>query len=575
LKDKIRHIIEDALTGLSKTYELKAGLDLKKFIVEKPANPEFGHYSVNAAMVYSKDFAEAFQSVKGNKAIELAKAIVQKIGIREDLFDSVEIKGPGFINFRVSKRAFIDLLGEIREKGENYGRRPPTGKRIQAEFVSSNPTGPLHVGHGRGAAWGDAASNILSFLGNEVTREYYVNDAGNQVRKLGVSVLKRLMIPEGPLPEGLYQGAYIKDIADELKAKHPETYFQREEEELVEDLSREAAEITLKDMRGDLDRMGVRFDVWFSEKSLYENHDVEKAIEILKNNGRVYEKDGALFFRSTDLGDDKDRVLIKSNGERTYFASDVAYHLNKFQRGFDLVIDVLGADHAGYLGRMYAMVEALGYERDRLRIVLYQLVRLTRGGEILRMSIRAGEFIPLKVVLDEVSSDAARFLYLSQSHDSTLDFDLELAKKKNNDNPVYYVQYLCARIFQVMKKAEPLLMKHPGEPDFNLLGPEELELIIQLSSFPDMVQSAGQSLSPHLMTVWLMETARLFHHYYMYTRMVDETNPNLTRARVAAAETVRGVVAIGLRLLGISVPERMDKEEEEKEGKEEEGKEEE
>jgi arginyl-tRNA synthetase len=558
LKEKIRHITEIALKGLSQSYGLKKDLDLSRFIVEKPANPEFGHFSTNAAMVYSKDFAPAFPDFKGNKALELARVLIREIGENNGLFDSVETKGPGFINFRVKKEAWIELLKEIRERGENYGRKPDSGKRIQVEFVSSNPTGPLHVGHGRGAAWGDAASNILAYLGNYVTREYYVNDAGNQVNKLGLSVLKRLEIPEGPLPEGLYQGDYVREIALSLEEKHHKEYFQRDEKELIADISSEAAEITLADMRGDLDRFGVKFDVWFSEKSLYENGEVEKAVNLLKERGHVYEKDGAVFFRSTALGDDKDRVLVKNNGELTYFASDVAYHLNKYQRGFDLVIDVLGADHAGYLGRMYAMTEALGYDRSKLKIVLYQLVRLTRGDEILKMSIRAGEFIPLKLVLDEVTSDAARFLYLSQSHDSTLDFDLELAKKKSNDNPVYYVQYLCARIFQVMKKAEPLLLNHPGEPNFDLLEQGEIDLIIQLSSFPDMLAAVGQNLSPHLATVWLMETAKLFHHYYMYNRMVEEENPPLSKARVAVAETVRGVVAIGLKLLGISVPERME-----------------
>ncbi|MDR2459581.1 MAG: arginine--tRNA ligase [Deltaproteobacteria bacterium] len=558
LKDRIKDLVSAALENVLVKKDLKGKVKEKVFVVEKPANASFGHFSTNVAMVYSKDFKDLYKGK--SSAYGLASELIEDLKANKDLFDSVEIAGPGFINFRVTNSEWYKILALIRQADQNWGKEGPKDKKIQVEFVSSNPTGPLHVGHGRGAAWGDATSNILSFLGYSVQREYYINDAGNQINSLGASVLFRLKnAPDTPMPDGLYKGSYILEIANTLSQKHTEDYFKLPASELIADLSREAANIILEDMKNDLDNFGVTFDNWFSERSLYENGEVERSINTLKEKGYTYEKDGALFFRSTDFGDDKDRVLIKSDGDTTYFASDVAYHANKFQRGFDLAIDVLGADHGGYQGRIAAVVEALGYSRDRVKIVLYQLVKLMRGKEIVKMSTRAGEFIPLKVVLDEVTPDAARFMYLSQSHDSALDFDLELAKAKNNDNPVFYVQYLCARIFQLCKKAQPILQGDSSQPDFSLLSEDvELSLIQQLETFPYMLRSSGTNLAPHLVTVWLMETSKLFHHYYGEHRMILEKDLALTRARVALAATVRQVVGLGLTLLGISVPEHME-----------------
>ncbi|MDR2338955.1 MAG: arginine--tRNA ligase [Deltaproteobacteria bacterium] len=556
MKDKIKGLVWQGAQAAAAKAGLSQALDQGRFLVERPANPEFGDFSSNAALVFSKDFKAADPKATGRN---LAQLIIDGIPDKEGVFASVGIAGPGFINFRLTAATWQRQLKAIRASGATYGSSAPSGRKVLLEFVSSNPTGPLHVGHGRGAAWGDAMANVLSFLGDEVTREYYINDAGNQIATLGRSVLFRLENPEPDreAPDGLYKGLYVLGLADELKRRHDPAWFARPEGELLPDLSREASDIILQSMREDLGLFNVGFDNWFSERSLYESGEVGKAIGILKERGHTYEGDGALYFKSTDYGDDKDRVLVKSDGDTTYFASDVAYHENKFGRGYDLAIDVLGADHAGYLARMSAAVQALGHDKDQLRIVLYQLVKLFRDKAPVRMSTRAGEFVPLRLVLDEVSPDAARFLYLTQSHDSTLDFDLEVAKAKNSDNPAYYVQYLTARIFQVRAKALSAFGAIE-EPDFSLLKDgEEIALISQLEGFPELLRNIGRNLQPHLLTTWLVETAKLFHHYYGGHRIVQEGERDLSFARLGLAWTVRTVVGIGLRLLGAEAPERM------------------
>jgi arginyl-tRNA synthetase len=553
--EKIKCLVWRALLGIKEELSLTKDIDFEKFVVERPANPGFGDFSTNAAMVFFKTFKETNKTLTPQALAELIKKKIPN----PSLFKDISIAGAGFLNFSLTDKEWHQTLIDIRDKGELYGTLPQNNEKILLEFVSSNPTGPLHVGHGRGAAWGDAMANILSYLGYEVVREYYINDAGNQIKTLGASVLFRLKNPDPRLvpPDGLYKGSYILDIAQNLKKIHDKAYFERPEEELIESLSTEAADMILEDMRMDLSIFKVKFDNWFSEKSLYESAAVDLAIDILKKNGHTYEKDGALYFRSTDFQDDKDRVLIKSNGDTTYFASDVAYHLNKFKRGFDRLIDVLGADHGGYLARMTAAVIALGYKKEQLKLVLYQLVKLYRNGELLKMSTRAGEFVPLRLVLDEVSPDAARFLYLMQSHDSTLDFDLEVAKAKNNDNPAYYVQYLTARISQLKKKAMDVFGSLDN-PDFSLLTQkEEIALISKLSSFPELIQAIASKLQPHLLTLWLIDTAKLFHHYYGEHRIVQEDKKQLSSARLELALCVRNVVKIGLNLIGAAAPERM------------------
>lgn len=546
----LRNKIESALKKIAPA---GAGqLNFKNIVVEEPKDPAHGHLATNAAMVLAKPL--------GLKPRDLACKIIGFMDNSEGFIQSAEAAGPGFINFRLSLEWWTYALNEIRNKGSDYGRLEPGGQKVQVEYVSANPTGPLHVGHGRGAALGDCLARILAFTGRTVVREYYINDAGRQMRVLGQSVLIRLNELKGEetnFPGDHYQGRYIIDLAGELlnhPGELPANFWDLSKEEKIQWLSRWAGRRILDGIKNDLADFRAILDVWFSEQSLYDQNLVDEALASLRRGGHIYDQDGAVWFRSEPLGDDKNRVLIKSNGDKTYLAADVAYHRNKFRHGFDLVVDVWGADHHGYIPRMEAAVEALGYRREQLAVVLVQLVTLLRNGQPVSMSTRSGEFVTLREVLDEVGVDAARFMFLTRSHESALDFDLEVAKAKNRDNPVYYVQYVCARIFSLIQKAD----LKDGKPDLSLLTePEEADLIRHLAGFPDTVESAARRLEPHLLTAWLTNAARLFHQYYGRHRLIEEKQPELTRARLALAAAVRLVTASGLNLLGVSAPEKM------------------
>ncbi|MDR1083787.1 MAG: arginine--tRNA ligase [Deltaproteobacteria bacterium] len=550
MKKMLRNKIESALKKIAPA---GAGqLNFKNIVVEEPKDPAHGHLATNAAMVLAKPL--------GLKPRDLACKIIGFMDNSEGFIQSAEAAGPGFINFRLSLEWWTYALNEIRNKGSDYGRLEPGGQKVQVEYVSANPTGPLHVGHGRGAALGDCLARILAFTGRTVVREYYINDAGRQMRVLGQSVLIRLNELKGEetnFPGDHYQGRYIIDLAGELlnhPGELPANFWDLSKEEKIQWLSRWAGRRILDGIKNDLADFRAILDVWFSEQSLYDQNLVDEALASLRRGGHIYDQDGAVWFRSEPLGDDKNRVLIKSNGDKTYLAADVAYHRNKFRHGFDLVVDVWGADHHGYIPRMEAAVEALGYRREQLAVVLVQLVTLLRNGQPVSMSTRSGEFVTLREVLDEVGVDAARFMFLTRSHESALDFDLEVAKAKNRDNPVYYVQYVCARIFSLIQKAD----LKDGKPDLSLLTePEEADLIRHLAGFPDTVESAARRLEPHLLTAWLTNAARLFHQYYGRHRLIEEKQPELTRARLALAAAVRLVTASGLNLLGVSAPEKM------------------
>jgi arginyl-tRNA synthetase len=430
------------------------------------------------------------------------------------------------------------------------------------EFVSANPTGPLHVGHGRGAAVGDAVAAVLSASGYDVQREYYINDSGRQIRTLGRSVYLRLLELAGrrvDFPEDGYQGRYIVELAEEIGRSRKEALLAVPEEEAIAECARFAADRILSGIQDDLEQFGVRFDRWYSEQSLYDAERVSSAIESFRTAGRIYEKDGALWFNTTEFGDEKDRVVVRNNGLTTYFASDIAYHQEKFERGFSRVIDVWGADHHGYIPRMTAAVEACGRKREQFQVILVQLVNLMRGGQPVAMSTRAGEFVTLKDVVDEVGKDAARFLFLTRHYESPLDFDLELAKKKSNDNPVYYVQYVHARICSIGKKAEQRGVYASGWDEDavrRLTEPEEIQLIKVLARFPETVQAAAALLEPHRIAYYLMDLASAFHAYYNKHRVLTD-DPILTRGRLCLVEAVRKVIRNGLRLMGVSAPEQM------------------
>jgi arginyl-tRNA synthetase len=475
------------------------------------------------------------------------------------------VAGPGFVNFFLKPAAWHPVVNQVLEADDRYGASDfGKGERVQVEFVSANPTGPLHVGHGRGAAVGDALGNILSFAGFSVSKEYYINDSGRQIRTLGTSVWFRLLELAGQkiqFPEDCYKGDYIKDLAREVLDREGPEFPDKDEAEAVRICARYAAGRILEQIRKDLADFGVSFDQWFCEQSLYDSSRVQQTIDSLKQGGQVYEKDGAWWFRTVDFGDEKDRVVVRSNGLTTYFASDIAYHQEKFERGFDRVIDVWGADHHGYINRLAAAVMAMGMKREQFQVILVQLVTLLRGGKPVQMSTRAGEFVTLKDIVDEVGKDAARFMFLSRSYDSGLDFDLEVAKQKSSDNPVYYVQYVHARIAGILAKAAE---HHPEvSMDFRkgrhlpqLTAPEEIQLIKTLAGFPEQVEKSAATCHPHVIFTYLMSLASAFHVYYNRHKVITSDH-QVMLARLSLVLAVKKVIRNGLSLLGVSAPDRM------------------
>jgi arginyl-tRNA synthetase len=518
---------------------------------------KFGDYATNVAMVIA--------SKQGGNPRELAGELAQMIrdaDIEGDV-SSVSVAGPGFINITMSSGFWSRILETVLLKGEEFACSDMgAGKQVQVEFVSANPTGPLHVGHGRGAAVGDALANILQCVGFKVQREYYINDAGNQIRTLGISVYARYLEFSGRdviFPEEGYKGDYIKEIADRLEKEDGDLYLNMTEEKAVEEMAIRSAALILNDIRQDLEEFGVSFDIWFSEKDLLDRGDVQKALGAMEERGNIFRQEGALWFKSTDKGDDKDRVLVKSDGSLTYFASDIAYHRDKYERGFDTVINIWGADHHGYVARMKASVQGLGRDPDDLQIVLVQLVNLVRKGQPVAMSTRAGEFVTLREVRDEVGRDAARFIFLTRKADSKLDFDLDLAKEKSNDNPVYYVQYAHARICSILRNAREQKVSIPesGNVDLRLLDlPEEKELIRHMAALPEVIEGAAISMEPHRITTYLRDIATTLHNYYFHHRVLTD-DARVTEARLAMVLGVRSAISKALALLGVSAPERM------------------
>nr|MBQ6739847.1 arginine--tRNA ligase [Synergistaceae bacterium] len=489
----------------------------------------------------------------------------------KNLVDKIEVAGPGFINFFLSSSWFSFAASDVLDQGEEYGALNLGDKhRVQVEFVSSNPTGPLHIGHGRGAAVGDSVARILEFTGWDVQREYYINDAGLQIETLGKSTQARYFelfnkAELAPFPENGYKGEYLYDIANKIKAEHGDKFINLKLDESLEFFKNYASDLILKGIEEDLKNFGVKFDKWFSEKSLYVKDGqgrtaVSVAMQNLKDNKYAFEQDGALWFRSTDFGDDKDRVLIRNNGVPTYFASDIAYHHDKFiDRNFERVIDVWGADHHGYIARLKAGIKAMGKDPDKFEVLLIQLVNLLRGGKQVAMSTRSGEFIELKAVCDEVGVDATRFFFLTRRSDSQLDFDLELAKSQSSDNPVYYVQYAHARIASIMREFESKGgALSDNKINFEVFNNKEArELANILAVFPKEVESASRVLAPQIITDYALNLAGAFHSFYNTNRILNLDNQELETGRVKLACAVRNVIARCLNLLGVSAPERM------------------
>ena len=530
--------------------------EFPEILVEEPKVGSQGDLSVNTAMVMAKS-----QKMPPKK---IADIIVKNIEDTQCVLEKTEVAGPGFINFYLKPTAYHPVLLEVHEKDGNYGASDMgKGIKTQVEFVSANPTGPLHVGHGRGAAVGDSVARLLKFCGYEVQKEYYINDSGRQINTLGRSVYLRYLEKNGQaidFPDDCYKGDYIFDLAGEIQDKHGKTLLDMTEEQGVAICARYAADSILADIDKDLQNFGVTFDRWFSEQSLYDEGKVHQTIDQLKEEKTIFENDGAFWFNTTAYGDEKDRVVVRSNGQTTYFASDIAYHRNKFERGFNRVIDVWGADHHGYIPRMKACISASGHDSDAFNVILVQLVALLRDGKPVAMTTRGGVYETLKDVLDEVGSDAARFIFLSRHYESHLDFDLELAKKKSNDNPVYYVQYVHARISSILKKAADehgITVVENNKDDVALLvTPEETALMKALARYPETIEIAGKNLEPHRVTYFLMNLASLFHTYYNKHKVLTE-DKMLSAGRLYLILAVQKVIKNGLTLLGVSAPERM------------------
>ncbi len=540
--------------------------------IEEPRHQSHGDFSTNFAMV-----SAGIQKMPPRKIAESLVSVIEALcevpdGISGEISDEtagliekVEIAGPGFINFFLSNKAWHPVVDQILEKDKAYGASDMgKKKKVQVEFVSANPTGPLHVGHGRGAAVGDSVGNILSFAGFDVQKEYYINDSGRQIRTLGTSVWLRLLQKAGKnieFPDDCYKGDYIKDLAAEIYEKEGDTLFRKTEDDALLVCAKFAAKKILKGIRQDLSDFGVTFDQWFSEQSLYDAGRIQKAIEDFKSKDLMYEEDGALWFRTQDFGDEKNRVVVRNNGLTTYFASDIAYHMEKYERGFEKVIDVWGADHHGYIKRIDASIVASGRKSEQFEVILVQLVNLLRHGKPVQMSTRAGEFVTLKDIVDEVGKDAARFMFLSRSYDSGLEFDLELAKQKNSDNPVYYVQYVHARITGILLKAkqENIIQDidfNKGEY-LNLLNAvEEINLMKILNTFKENVEKSATTLHPHVIFTYLMSLASAFHSYYNKHKVISNDS-ELTQARLSLVLAVKKVIRNGLTLLGVFAPERM------------------
>ena len=532
--------------------------ELRDFVIEIPKDTSHGDFATNVAMVNTKNVGRAPR--------DIAAALIKAMDFSGSFFTGAESAGPGFINFRLGQRWFSETVQAVLDCGRDYGRSDVGGgKKVMVEFVSANPTGPMHMGNARGGAIGDCLAAALDFAGYEVTREFYVNDAGNQIAKFGKSLEARylqLFLGEEAVefPEDGYHGEDIKTRAREFADLHGDRYVNAPSEERLQALIAYALPANVEGLRRDLEKYRITYDVWFSEQSLHDSGAVMDAVKLLTSRGMTYEKDGAVWYKGTEMGEEKDEVLVRANGIPTYFAADIAYHYNKFAvRGFDRVIDVWGADHHGHVARMKGAMDAIGLSGDKLDIVLMQLVRLMKDGQPYKMSKRTGKAITLTDLLEEIPIDAARFFFNMREPNSTLDFDLDLAVEETNQNPVYYVQYAHARICSIFKNlaAEGIAPRAvtPEELD-RLTAPEERELIRQIASLPDEIIAAAHNYDPARMTHYVIDAATLFHKFYNACRVKGE-DESLMQARLALCQATRTVLENVLGLLKISAPESM------------------
>jgi len=521
--------------------------------IETPKDKANGDFATNLAMQLTK------LAKKPPRAI--AEAILENIETSGTSIEKVEIAGPGFINITVKKDFLADVVKAVKEQGENYGRsNTGNSEKVQVEFVSANPTGDLHLGHARGAAYGDSLCNVLDFAGFDVSREYYINDAGNQINNLAFSLearYKQALGLDAEMPEDGYHGADIVGIAKKLVDEFGNSILEKSSEERFEFFRKHGLRLELAKLQNDLENFRVKFDVWYSETSLYENGKIDVALDKLKANGHVYEEDGATWFRSTTFGDDKDRVLIKQGGSYTYLTPDIAYHEDKINRGFDKLINIWGADHHGYIPRMKAAIQALGYDRDKLEVEVIQMVQLYKNGEKYKMSKRTGNAVTMRELVEEVGLDAVRYYFVKTACDSHMDFDLDLAVSQSNENPVYYAQYAHARICSIIRSASEQGFEASIE-NLNLLTAEkEVEVLKKVGAFPQIVAEAAKHRTPHRIANYIQELAASFHSFYNAEKVINPDNKELTESRLALINAVRITVANALRLIGVSAPEKM------------------
>ncbi|MCL5292612.1 MAG: arginine--tRNA ligase [Actinobacteria bacterium] len=550
IRVKLARLVEEALKSAIAKGALSQ-FEVPEVQMERPREKAHGDWATNIALT-----SAARAKLPPRK---LAETIVENLPVDASV-SGVEVAGPGFINFRLSNAWLHEVVRAVDVEGESFGRSNfGGGLKVNLEFVSANPVGPMHVGHGRWAAVGDTLANVFSATGHDVTREFYINDYGSQMNIFASSVAARyaeLLGAEVEFPENGYRGEYIRDIAREIISRDGDGYLSLSTEEREAIFKETAYRQVLTHIKKTLHTMGVDFDIWFSERTIHESTEIKKTIDFLRKRGYIYEAEGATWFKAKAFGEEKDRVLIRENGEPTYFAADIAYHKDKLDRGYDLMIDIWGADHHGYVARMKAAVQALGHPRDKLEVILGQLVNLMRGGEPVRMSKRTGEMVTLDELVDEVGRDAVRFLFLMRSTDTALDFDIELAKEKSNENPVYYVQYAHARISSILRYAAEESAA-ANKSDYSLLNEApELDLIRKIAEWPEVLEGAARIRSPHFLTRYAHELASSFHYFYTRCRVVTE-DAALTAARIGLVKTAQTLLRIVLKLLGVSAPERM------------------
>ncbi|MEK4176693.1 arginine--tRNA ligase [Aeribacillus sp. FSL K6-1305] len=552
VKEQLKQEIKNAV--------LKANIaeeeQIPEVILEVPKEKAHGDYSTNMAMQLARIAKKAPRAI--------AEEIVQHFDRAKASIEKIDIAGPGFINFFMNNEYLTKLIPAIIQAGDKYGEsNVGEGKKIQVEFVSANPTGDLHLGHARGAAFGDSLCNILEKAGYDVTREYYINDAGNQIHNLALSVEARYLEAlgkEAEMPEDGYYGQDIIEIGKKIADEYGDSLLEKSEEERLQFFRDLGLKYELEKIRKDLEEFRVSFDVWYSETSLYKSGKIDEALDMLRKNGHIYEQDGATWFRSTAFGDDKDRVLIKKDGSYTYLTPDIAYHKDKLDRGFDKLINIWGADHHGYIPRMKAAIQALGYDQNVLEVEIMQMVSLFKNGEKVKMSKRTGKAVTMRELIEEVGLDAVRYFFAMRSGDSHMDFDLDLAVSESNENPVYYAQYAHARVCSILRQGnEQGLSYNANESDLlnEIQSEKEIELLKKLGEFPGVVAEAAEKRIPHRITNYIFELASVLHSFYNAEKVLDASNEMKSKARLALMKATQITLKNALTLIGVSAPEKM------------------